>query len=117
MPQCRVRRAILTVLTFLLTCVAGAVAGRAEAPIAIKQADEAANPFKGPHKAQGALIYLHGSPHEKLLGQPASGGCIRMSSGDVIALFNMINVGTSLTILEEPLPNAIATTKAVTARR
>ena len=58
------------------------------------------------------LIYLHGSPHEKLLGRPASGGCIRMSSDDVIALFNTIDVGTSLTILEEALPKAIVTTLA-----
>ena len=58
------------------------------------------------------LIYLHGSPHEKLLGQPASGGCIRMSSDDIIALFNTINVGTSITILEETLPKAIVTTLA-----
>ena len=56
------------------------------------------------------LIYLHGSPHEKLLGQPASGGCIRMSSEDVIELFRKIGVGTSITILEEPLRSAIAIT-------
>ena len=56
------------------------------------------------------LIYLHGSPHEKLLGQPASGGCIRMKSEDVIALFDAIEVGTSLSINEESLPKAVATT-------
>ena len=56
------------------------------------------------------LIYLHGSPHERLLGQPASGGCIRMKSDDVLALFDTIEVGTSISILEEPLATAIATT-------
>ena len=56
------------------------------------------------------LIYLHGSPHEKLLGQPASGGCIRMSSSDVLALFATIEVGTPISILEEPLATAIAST-------
>ena len=56
------------------------------------------------------LIYLHGSPHERLLGQPASGGCIRMSSDDVLALFDTIEVGTSISILEEPLAMAITTT-------
>jgi L,D-transpeptidase catalytic domain/Sel1 repeat len=56
------------------------------------------------------LIYLHGSPHEALLGQPASGGCIRMKSEDVIALFNTIEVGTPITILESSLPEAIVAT-------
>lgn len=56
------------------------------------------------------LIYLHGSPHEALLGQPASGGCIRMTSDDVISLFSTIDVGTSITILESVLSSAIATT-------
>jgi lipoprotein-anchoring transpeptidase ErfK/SrfK len=56
------------------------------------------------------LIYLHGSPHEKLLGQPASGGCIRMSSRDVIALFDAIEVGTPISLLEQDLSNAIAAT-------
>ncbi len=56
------------------------------------------------------LIYLHGSPHEKLLGQRASGGCIRMKSDDVLRLFDTIKVGTSISILEEPLAEAIATT-------
>jgi hypothetical protein len=55
------------------------------------------------------LIYLHGSPHEKLLGKPASGGCIRMSSTDVVSLFEQVEVGTSITLLEEALPDAIAT--------
>lgn len=55
------------------------------------------------------LIYLHGSPHEALLGRPASGGCIRMSSADVVALFNIVDVGTPITISERRLPQAIAT--------
>lgn len=56
------------------------------------------------------LIYLHGSPHEALLGQPASGGCIRMSSPDVVELFKTIEVGTPITILERALPDAVAST-------
>ena len=58
------------------------------------------------------LIYLHGSPHEAQLGQPASGGCIRMKSDDVIALFNTIEIGTPITILESKLSDAVATTLA-----
>ncbi len=68
------------------------------------------------------LIYLHGSPHEAQLGQPASGGCIRMKSDDVIALFNTIEIGTPITILEMGLSGAIAATldqqkRYVTVRR
>jgi len=32
-------------------------------------------------------IYIHGTNQEQLLGRPASGGCIRMASRDVIDLF------------------------------
>ena len=32
-------------------------------------------------------IYIHGTNQEHLLGRPASGGCIRMASRDVIDLF------------------------------
>jgi UDP-N-acetylmuramate--alanine ligase len=32
-------------------------------------------------------IYIHGTNHEHLLGQPASGGCIRMGNRDVLDLF------------------------------
>lgn len=35
-------------------------------------------------------IYLHGTNHEKRLGEPASQGCIRMGNDDVIALFDTL---------------------------
>lgn len=35
-------------------------------------------------------IYIHGTPEEGLIGQPASHGCIRMNNQDVIELFNMV---------------------------
>lgn len=47
-------------------------------------------------------IYIHGTPEEGLLGQPASKGCIRMSNKDVIELFEMVPVGTPVNILNEP---------------
>jgi lipoprotein-anchoring transpeptidase ErfK/SrfK len=53
------------------------------------------------------LIYIHGSPVEKLLGSPASGGCIRMKSADVVELFDLVRVGTEVAIHEEPLSSAI----------
>jgi len=38
-------------------------------------------------------IYIHGTPDEASLGQPASIGCIRMRDRDVIELFDQVDVG------------------------
>jgi hypothetical protein len=54
------------------------------------------------------LIYLHGSPHEALLGSPASGGCIRMSSEDIVKVFSVVSVGTPIFIHEGSLSEATA---------
>lgn len=45
-------------------------------------------------------IYIHGTPEEGLIGQPASIGCIRMRNADVIALFEAVDEGTLVQILE-----------------
>lgn len=39
-------------------------------------------------------IYIHGTPEEGLIGQPASHGCIRMLNADVIELFEKVPTGT-----------------------
>jgi L,D-transpeptidase YbiS len=44
------------------------------------------------------FIYIHGTNHEDAIGQPASHGCIRMKSRDVIALFEQVAVGTQVVI-------------------
>lgn len=49
------------------------------------------------------FIYIHGSPVERLLGTPASGGCIRMRSSDVIELFERVKVGTVVEIRTGPI--------------
>lgn len=46
-------------------------------------------------------IYLHGTPDSVDLGQPGSMGCIRMRNADIIELFDLVAVGTSLEILDE----------------
>jgi hypothetical protein len=51
--------------------------------------------------------YINGTPVERLIGRPASYGCIRMRSREVVALFSSINVGTKITVLNEHLHNAI----------
>jgi L,D-transpeptidase catalytic domain/Sel1 repeat len=54
------------------------------------------------------LIYLHGSPVESMLGSPASGGCIRMRSSEIVELFEKIDVGTELFVFEESMQMAVA---------
>jgi len=45
-------------------------------------------------------IYIHGTPYEKDLGHAISDGCIRMGNRDVIELFNLVSLGTSVFINE-----------------
>jgi lipoprotein-anchoring transpeptidase ErfK/SrfK len=53
------------------------------------------------------LIYLHGSPVEILLGSPVSGGCIRMRSSDIVPLFDKLEVGTEVLIVEGTLAETL----------
>src|SRR5262245_23236078 len=64
------------------------------------------------HEAQnanafGRYIYIHGTPEERLIGTPASYGCIRMRSTDVIQLYNIVGVGAAVTIVDAPLVSAV----------
>ncbi|CAN5626923.1 cell wall-recycling L,D-carboxypeptidase ElsL [soil metagenome] len=43
-------------------------------------------------------IYIHGTNHEELIGQPASHGCVRMRNADVAELFELVEIGTRVTI-------------------
>jgi L,D-transpeptidase catalytic domain len=55
-------------------------------------------------------IYIHGTPEEKKIGQPASYGCIRMKSKDVAELYDQLPVGAVVQIIPDRLPK-IAKTK------
>jgi len=46
-------------------------------------------------------VYIHGSPDSVEMGKPGSHGCIRMRNEDVIALFDLVPVGTPVTITED----------------
>ena len=48
-------------------------------------------------------IYIHGTPEERNIGLPASYGCIRMRSTDVIQLYDMVGFGAEVTIVDAPL--------------
>ena len=43
-------------------------------------------------------IYIHGIPDEFSLNIPRSKGCINMTNDDVIELFDLVDIGTSLLI-------------------
>ena len=57
--------------------------------------------------AFGRYIYIHGTPEERLIGRPASYGCIRMRSVDVVQLYSIVGVGAAVTIVETPLVSAV----------
>src|SRR5205814_6132420 len=53
--------------------------------------------------AYGRYIYIHGTPEERYIGKPASYGCIRMRSSDVIQLYEIVGWGAKVTIINQPL--------------
>src|SRR5438093_3570729 len=52
-------------------------------------------------------IYIHGTPEERLIGTPASYGCIRMRSSDIINLYDIVGVGAAVTIVDTALGSVI----------
>lgn len=48
-------------------------------------------------------IYIHGTPEERRIGRPASYGCVRMKSKDVVKVFDAAPVGTTVDIVNAPL--------------
>ena len=45
-------------------------------------------------------IYIHGTNAEGALGTPSSHGCVRMSNADVVELFDRVEIGTRVRIVE-----------------
>lgn len=54
--------------------------------------------------AYSRFIYIHGTPEERNIGRPASYGCIRMRSMDVIDLFNKVPEGLPVIVDKGRLP-------------
>ena len=52
----------------------------------------------GTRNAARRGLYIHGTHEESKIGRPASYGCIRMRSRDIVRLFNHVAVGTKVTI-------------------
>ena len=57
--------------------------------------------------AYARMIYIHGTPEERNIGMPASYGCIRMRSSDIINLYELLGVGAEVTIVDTPLATVI----------
>jgi lipoprotein-anchoring transpeptidase ErfK/SrfK len=53
-------------------------------------------------------IYIHGTPAEAQLGRPASYGCIRMRSRDIVRVFDEAPVGTKIAIIKTPISRVLA---------
>lgn len=49
-------------------------------------------------------IYIHGTPEEKIIGKPASFGCVRMCSKDVAEVYAQIQIGALVRIIPDSLP-------------
>jgi hypothetical protein len=59
----------------------------------------------GNRNAYSRYIYIHGTPEEQNIGQPASYGCIRMRSRDVAQLFGTVGLGAEVNVIPGPLPD------------
>lgn len=49
-------------------------------------------------QAYSRFIYIHGTPEEVNIGKPASFGCIRMRSRDVIELYDLVGYGARVNV-------------------
>jgi len=56
--------------------------------------------------AYGRYIYIHGTSEEWRVGEPASYGCIRMRSKDVIDLYDTVGVGSAVYVKPNRLYSA-----------
>jgi len=43
-------------------------------------------------------VYIHGSPEERMVGKPASRGCICMTNEDIVDFFELVPYGTRVYI-------------------
>jgi lipoprotein-anchoring transpeptidase ErfK/SrfK len=56
-------------------------------------------------RAFSRCIYIHGTAEERTIGTPASYGCIRMKSNDVIDLYSQLPIGSMVRVIPDKLPN------------
>lgn len=51
--------------------------------------------------SKARYIYIHGTPDETDMTRPGSRGCVRMRNADIIALFDLVEVGTRVAIVDD----------------
>jgi lipoprotein-anchoring transpeptidase ErfK/SrfK len=61
-------------------------------------------------RAYARGIFIHGTPQEYQIGQPASYGCIRMRSRDMMQVFDEVAVGTRVQIINTSLDRVVRET-------
>ena len=61
---------------------------------------EAGHNRGGDHDSHKRCIYIHGTANETSIGKPSSRGCIRMRNADVIEIFDLVQIGTPVVILD-----------------
>jgi hypothetical protein len=57
--------------------------------------------------AHDRCIYIHGTPEERRIGRPASYGCIRMRSKDVIRLYDLAHIGMHVTVTQKRIADLL----------
>jgi hypothetical protein len=57
--------------------------------------------------AHDRCIYIHGTPEERRIGRPASYGCIRMRSKDVIVLYDLAHIGMHVTVTQKRIADLL----------
>ncbi len=45
------------------------------------------------------FIYLHGTNHEDRIGEPVSGGCVRLANTDILEVFDLVSEGDPVVII------------------
>lgn len=63
-------------------------------------------------QAYRRTIYIHGTAEESTIGTPASYGCIRMRSRDVIKLYDIVGVGATVEVSPHPFPAPMVRSEA-----
>ena len=61
-------------------------------------------------------IYIHGTAEERNIGRPASYGCVRMRSRDVMQLYEVVGEGARVNIVNTTLAAAVPALSSPTAQ-
>lgn len=61
---------------------------------------EAGRNDSGKLDSKARYIYIHGTPDDTDMGVPGSRGCIRMRNADIVRLFDLVENGTPVNIIE-----------------